>query len=1561
MIAALGNENYVFLRNRVEGDPGVVRILQEALQAAPVNIDKESVTRICGWLTSIQDLSQRLTLPRRVDCATGHPIELCAARGEAIVFIEAQLRKLYEDVNVATPHLRMLGEYIERARIPQQRSVPTTNLEPNAQAPTVHREDRLVGELVEELEEVSDSEVQSDLSSKIGQFLEKSPFRLVMRLYQNMREYLGRTRAARAAARDEEKENTRPDSQNQEVRDRRFRQSPAHGIDEALDEALGTLSSRTAWRRFAQTGSDEEDVDRDALRREKINFLFDIRKIKAFLRGTPHVQGKSLDSIPFFGKEAQVLIDNEGCFERLDHYLLGLPNGKALFEIVYQRATVVSRVHQRPKSDELIITIPIVPLRTTSLPVPPHQFIHALEYLDARGKRIDQPASNELRACIGGGALVRAPSGARIVRYVVTPSPQGATLRALTGKEFQMLVTAFPAVAFDLGERNTFLYDLINQCNDPIDRLALVVNVEQQRGWVYTMDSTITDFHCAAGNTFLEAVYHTRAGICDSMSAVGAFLVGRAIGLPGIVLSGVTQEEGYFDTEIGHSVNAAILPDREKVFDFTKISARNKAVSGRAVPRSTRKTLGKAVSAEGVTRTEVAQLFDDYSYLIRGRNPDRYVPRGRLLLRLPKQRLTNEEFINNGVTQEENRKLPTLVWAANALELDAIATRCTRGQPTGELLWFVERRLDFDSIVKLKARQTETQALGITPTFERLAKRDLQDEVTTLLVRALQNHLLTRSDVERLPKAIQGWAYEYRLRIAEAQELQAIAPNAFAAITHDLLNELEEHTKSFLFEQDGAACRPVVQRVTALINRLQPTPTVKWERKVIGVRDLLVLSKRAVTHGFSPELVADVITLTRSVHATMGEQYFSTVFDSVIANAIPEYERDFDDLVKCSDVFLREAWSIDTPTGRTAFERAVAQYLIDHTDFVVAARRIFYKALEICPDLSLSDYTAQLQKPIQILVKNSLGRCRDSKKSCINWPEPKLPASSFLAEMTQGHGVDSLRFLKKLVGCGAITLVDAKALWPRTNERKLATHVVENLSLGSGWIAYSSGNSLELAKVPRILERLCGTYTDKRLSAAVKEIIAWREREGKLSVSPMQKHLLTMLDHARRIPPRLTVGDSDVTKIAIGIGQLLREALPAGGLASALHHLAPRFIPPSNPKNRAEYDLEKKDAYVNQITNLCKTLRSKVQDRDPNTLVEECRTFTRRAPKHRTLQPQEIIAACSLIEVSTLLSIDITDTRVSCLPALGLFLNTIPDDGGLPEAQIWRAHFRADRLAHRSAEEAKKNTGTEEVPKLSQFVRDITPYLRYVHALRESTRTQFKSHVMTYQLARTGRVDARRRSGIPVDHRPYTPGDSLRDIDWRRSLRTGNGSFITKVREEREERHVALVVDLELIGEECKEFSRHMLSLRYLSEERRLLPVLRSVPNLTTIVSEILMAYECHVAIDLVAVHRAHIKTWPDAGRIIFERKGGEALWAELQAMAVEATRLAREEIMLSPTILPNSPLQHGEINLRPNCAITLLLSPRAMKASLPMISLYQSKRHFVTQGISPWLRSRKG
>ena len=1297
------------------------------------------------------------------------------------------------------------------------------------------------------------------------------------------------------------------------------------GLESFASTALGMLAPRGMSERFAQTGVDQDSPSspegESTRRKALLKFIIDLSKIRSYFRRNPQIRD---GGHWFYAKEPQVLLDREGKFARLDSFLLSTTEGRKLFDAIYQQLAVTSDTEDGQGST---ITVPVLPLTPTTLPLPPRHFITSLEYLDARGEPIDQPDQNHFRACIAGGALVTTPAEARLVRYthdnVHTPirlnDLASCRPRALTAQEFQSFRKLLPSATFDLGEQMEVTYELIRQFNDPKDRFKLAGHVEACRGWSYTMDPLIRSFQHAAGDAFLESVYHSRAGICDSMSAVASYLVGEAIGLPALVVSGPVAEGNFFDRKVGHSIALALLPDGVQTFDLTVASSSNSRITGHRVPIEAREALFQAVSRPTITRREIASLYRDLGNLIRGKRPSHFnahLSKDLAPVRLWRDRIASRgsepphDHKENFPSPPSNETVKNLQWGVEVIQFDRLLARCERADNFDEFGWFLAYELGDLHFEPAKGSSVSSQAPSTPRGLMELINRDISTEATQHLFSLTAHKRFSHRVVQNFPTIAKSLSISQIPRFVECLR-EHNYPEAIAAeILNNSIERAFEHARYLV--KSGSEIERTIQfaRTTTLLLEdysARGFPCSHREAAEAMVHIFHAAKHSAQIKGATANEIHDLsIALIDSLRALWkaADSQGPTRLCDAFMDESPAL-RGLEILQEREPALLHQALHLDRKNGRDILTTQVVRCLVDQPDTPLAASSLIRSAARLMGSLDLSANSPTVRAATKQIIstylkdRSEIGRQDDP---LINWPDDHNPAStlSFIADRKNG-GAPAISLLKLLIEHNGISLREAQSFWPCSKERQVAERFVRACDFESGGVLSGPEDyEWRLSELPNLLNAIISQSSHPRIARTTQEILDWTRARGELHARPEEKHFLETLTLLGGVPHEWHFDDQE-PQLVEALIELTRGSMPPATLFAALHAIAPYIIAPTE-----EAQGDKHEAW---LTELARRVREGGDDTAATALLAGSKRWTQRSPRHLAGTIEGCAVACTVADLACQCALNLP-ALTGAIPFTPFThvspLN--PDDGTSPHTQLWSACFPLD--ASYPYYDKPKSLGA------AALLRDI------FNGLSTKTRHTLRSPLLHFTSSEQGKVKVSGFAGNPESSRPYLRGDDVRFIDWKRSARAG--TFMIKVREEREERALTIVADLGTLGHE-------------------------------TIVAE-----DNNLQVDLVLTHHTVIRHYRNVAKnILAFAEDSDHFWMGIQNDAKTAQKLrADEENLFGPNLFQTgSPLAYGQIEIPRKHLIHFLMGPDCEEAMQRSVPLLRARGNMVAVGPLPPFR----
>jgi hypothetical protein len=1326
------------------------------------------------------------------------------------------------------------------------------------------------------------------------------------------------------------------------------------GLEALAQNALGMLAPRGSPERFAQTGNEREEqvsADGESARRTALfKFVIDLGKIKGYFRKHPQIERCEHR---FYCKEPQVLLDREGRFARLDSFLARSPEGRALFDAFYQPIVVGS---DTADASEPTVTLPTIPLTPTTLPLPPHHVITGLEYLDAQGRRIDQPEENELRACVAGGALVTPPREARLVRYTHTSirantsntTTAKCAPRPLTAQEFRSFQELLPKVAFDLGEDMETVYTLIREFADPETRVALAAHAESYRGWVYTKDPLLGAVQYAAGDTFLESVYHARAGICDSMSAVASYLVGDAVGLPGLVVSGPVVEGEFFNRTVGHSIAQSLLPDGVMTFDLTEASRSSSRVTGARVPAEARDALASAISAPAITRRELANRYRDLGDLIRGETPKRYIPNAAEIytpVRLWRDILIDGETSGMSDNPENIPALPnqhkihTLLWAAQGVQLDHILERCESTQDFDEFGWFLSQRLKNLFFEPPAGPEHMRQAWGTSERFKELAYRDLTEEAARHLFSVVGRGKFSQAIVSQFPAIAKALSIPQAIRFIDTL-LHHNYPNELTArLVEGNIDRFIDHLRNLSKGKEDP------QRATQLTHTIRGFLAHHTERGALANSESVAQEIPALFHAAKPvhernsnapeergELTAAIIELLRDLWISAGSHGATILRGTLLEDGPAVLGLRF--LLAAEPDATRAALRLDTESGREQIVVEVLRALHSPTPSVESALALVTNARALMGTLDLSNAKESVLPATKRIITTFLKQRSESERRddpVINWPDEKNPASllSWISLPEKGGG-RALSLLTILSECNGLSQSEARALWPSSSEVEVARRFVRECEFEDGGIL-NVGDEYEwhLTHLSNLLNEIITQSSQPRVAQTCKEILSWTNARGELLSLPDEKHFLSMLRILGGVPGEWSLEDQS-SSIAEALIEIAQGSMKSSTLYAALDSIAPYLIAPAEDERAEEHEI--------WLRNLARTMRECVDDTVATEHLAHTRRWTQKPPRPLTRTIEGCAVACSIADLAC--QLDLKLSLLTRAVPFTLFTHvdpTVADNGTSPHTQLWDRTFPLEM-------------GYPYYRKPSSHHRVVA--LREVFTrLSSQSHATLRSPLLNFISAERGKVRVSGFVGTPESARPYRSGDDVRSIDWKRSARTD--ALMIKVREEREERALTIVMDLGTLGLEIRGLLDERTSRRA-GDGSGLRALIQGAPHLATLVHEAMVAYDNNLPVDLVLTHHTVIRHYKDAAKSILGiQEDSVHFWAGVENDAEKARELREdEEEIFGPSLFQTgSPFGHGQIEIPRRHIIHFLMGPEATQTMIQTVPLLRARGNRVFAG----------
>lgn len=1323
------------------------------------------------------------------------------------------------------------------------------------------------------------------------------------------------------------------------------------GLESFASAALGMLAPRGMSERFAQTGTEEEDASTPEVNNQRrkalFKFIIDLRAIKSYFRKNPQLERCETR---FYCKEAQVLLDREGKFARLDSFLMRTPEGRALFDAIYQPLSVES---DTADAEGPTATLPTIPLTPTTLPLPPNHVITGIEYLDARGRRIDQPERNSLRACVAGGALITPPAEARLVRYTHTnihTSPTetiGCAPRSLTAQEFKSFQELLPNVAFDLGEEMGSVYSLIREFSDPKVRVALAAHAEIYRMWVYSKDPLIGAVQAAAGDTFLESVYHARAGICDSMSAVASYLIGDAIGLPGLVVSGPVAEQDFFNRKVGHSIAQAILPDGVQTFDLTEGSRASSWVSGRRVPVAARNDLTAALSTPGTTRRDLVHRYRDLGDLIRGERPTRFMPgaantaapvrlwRDILIDGSSRSTSDNSENIPSLPNQQ---KIRVLFWAAAGVELDRILERCEAQENFDEFGWFLASRLKDLSCESPGDAEGLTQAWGVSERFKNLAYRDFNQEATRHLLSLTERKGLSPRVVSQFPAIAKALSIRQAITFIETSLRHKYPQEITTSLVESNLLRAVEHVRYLAKHRKELTTAAQLSRtLSALLDHhTQLGSLLDSKTAADAIAPLLHAAKNSDHRDKTPEEIKELTLafteLLRSLWTSAGSHAPRTLCEALAEDGSDIVGLQL--LLAAEPSATRTAFGLNQEKGKNRIVSEVVRALESPTPDVTAALRLVTNARELLGALDLSNDRLAVHSAAKRILRNFLKKRSEMERKddpLINWPDERHPASYLSSiSLPENGGAPALALLKALCECEGLSESDARALWSTSPELAVARRFVRESDIESGGILKVGDDyEWELSQLPNLLNAILSQSNQGRAAQTGMEILRWTEARGEFTTLPDEKHFLALINLLGGVPDQWALDgqESAIAEALIGVAQ---GSMKPATLYTALHAVAPYIIPPAEE--------ERWESHLLWLRNLARTMREYVDDETATEHLAHAQRWTQKPPRPLERTIEGCALACSIADLANQLELNLTALTGAIPYSPFTHVDPLsPDTGASPHTQVWDHLFPLE-------------VGYP-------YYRPPSSHLAAV-ALRDlfmgmpsKARIAVRSPLLTFLAAERGKIRVSGLAGIPESTRPYQPGDELRSIDWKRSARSD--TLMTKIREEREERSLTIVMDLGTLGRELKQMSPDLPRHRR-PEGADVRALVHGAPHFSTLVHEATIAHQNGLEVDLILTHHTVIRHHKDATRdILALDENSDHFWAGVQNDAETALKLREEEEdIFGPTLFQtSSPLSHGQVEIPRKNIIHFLMGPDSKSVVLQTVPLLQARGNRIFAG----------
>ena len=1324
------------------------------------------------------------------------------------------------------------------------------------------------------------------------------------------------------------------------------------GLETLASSALGMLGPRGMAERFAQTGADSDvsqtAEEQSARRRALFKFIIDLSKMRSYFRSNPQIED---GAHWFYCKEPQVLLDHEGKMARLDSFLLQSKEGRELYDAIYQPLSVTSTTED---TQGPIITLPILPLTPTTLPLPPHHFVTELEYLDAAGERIPQPGENHLRACVAGGALVTAPEEARMVRYshesIHTARSSQASPpnlpRPLTPADFRLFREILPSTTFNLGEEMDIVYELIREFSDPQERVRLAAHAEAWRGWGYTMDPLITAFQRAAGDAFLESVYHSRAGICDSMSAVTSFLVGGAIGLPALVVSGPVADGEFFDRKVGHSIAQAMLPGGVLCVDLTVAARSNSRISGKRVPVEAREALAAALSQSTITRREIATVYQDLGDLIRGDQSTRFNPHASGTI--APVRLWRDLIFDGAseAAREHDENFPAapnsdtirgLMWAAKAVQFDRLLARCERSGDYKEFCWFLAHKLRNLSFDAPKDPHIIPERWGTTERISHLVIRDIPHEASECFLSLAEQGRFSADEILRFPEIAEALPSPYIKRLLDCLRDFNYPERIAAQILNQSITRCFQHVR-YLVKGGGEIAtgielaRSVTSMVEYYSSRGFPCPPHEAVDAMFQVFHSAKNSEHR-TAADADELRSLTLALIESLRVlwvAAGSEGPTGLCDCFISEG-PALQG-LHILAAREPELVRQALRLNVPDGRRNLTSCAIHSLLDEERTVLAALSLLRNAKQIMGELDLSTEGREVLTTTKRIISTFL-----KNRSLINWPDESHPASllTFISDPNKG-GAPAISLLKALIECGGVTPDQAKSLWPVSKEKQVAERFVNGCDFEDGGILKTSDDyRWNLSELPNLLLAIISESGDPQIAQTGREIIGWTRARGELHPLPEERHFLGMTKLLGGIPIEWEFDRHEPTLVE-ALAEVARGSMAPGTLYAAFNTIAPYIIPPAQ-----EQEAEKHRAW---LTNLARTMRECDNDTTATALLASAKRWTTNAPRSLNGAIEGCIAACSVADLAYH-----CDLNLSALTGATPFTPLThvdpfnPDDGTSPHIQVWCSRFPLD-TSYPYYKEPKCYAA-------ALLFRD------FFKRLPAKTRKTMRSQVLHFTSSEKGKLKILGPVGTPESSRPYLHGDDVRSIDWKRSGRSD--TFMIKVREEREERALTIVADLGTLGRELDEIDGVLRGGRR-DARPRIPSLVHAAPHLATLIHEAMVAHENTLRVDLVLTHHTVIRHYPNAAKSILAiEHGSEQFWIGVENDAEMARKLREEEEHLfGPKLFQSgSPLAYNQVDIPNKHFIHFLMGPECQEVVQRSVPLLRARGNIVSFGPLPSFR----
>jgi len=564
-------------------------------------------------------------------------------------------------------------------------------------------------------------------------------------------------------------------------------------------------------------------------------------------------------------------------------------------------------------------------------------------------------------------------------------------------------------------------------------------------------------------------------------------------------------------------------------------------------------------------------------------------------------------------------------------------------------------------------------------------------------------------------------------------------------------------------------------------------------------------------------------------------------------------------------------------------------------------------------------------------IQGTVETANDPDAPLINWPSDDAPGSSLAFRSGQKYaGVRCIDLLLEFVQLNGMSKETAKSLWPTQDEVPVIQSLVKRLSVKSGGfltLDTASGWEWDLANMPAFLAVLCESAQSPALSTTVRDVIEWRERQLPLERIPDEKHFLKMIDLLGCVPsgwgvdPNSWKGPHNRHAYAAALMRFIQSPLSDKEFYQAFHAVGPYLIAPSDPSLHAEFQTH--------VSTLAQSMR-RGPSGEAASVLRTARTFTKRRPLNKISHPPGIEAACSIIDIAH---------QLDCDPGQFYRMTGIVDDGTLPDGQIWRSLLEPGDWTESTMKALYTSVAT----------------LRHAFTSQtQAARNKLRSPLCHYASSESGRMRIVGNSGSPLTARGYQVGDSLRQVDWRASARDARDGLLVKVREEREELSVTLVVDLVNLYEELERFGE--------SSEDSVLFLLRSAPTLATMVYESMVADQAGLKVDVIFTHHAMVTSRSDAAQLILDPDkdtSSSRAWESIivKARAAHDAKFAERKLWGADGFTTAVPLLLAESPLRKNSLVEFLLGPNSEREAARMKPALQARRHHVSAGVLPGLR----